>query len=128
MQNRRRILWPGDTVWCETGWISVKFKEIVEGLSLITLQERLSRQPNLNTLSFVGHFCFSFHSNSTHVFFFLMQMGERRGTKALELWCRRMVEGYNVRVDNMTTSWRNGMAFCALVSKCSSLKQMPDLM
>lgn len=59
----------------------------------------------------------------------IMQMGERRGTKALELWCRRMVEGYkNVRVDNMTTSWRNGLAFCALVSKCSSLKPMPDLM
>lgn len=56
-------------------------------------------------------------------------MGERRGTKALELWCRRMVEGYkNVRVDNMTVSWRDGLAFCALVSKCASLKQMPDLM
>jgi len=55
-------------------------------------------------------------------------MGERRGTKALELWCRRMVEGYkNVRVDNMTVSWRDGLAFCALVSKCASLKQMPDL-
>ncbi|KAL7028192.1 hypothetical protein ACKWTF_005747 [Chironomus riparius] len=52
---------------------------------------------------------------------------ERRGTKALELWCRRMVEGYNVRVDNMTTSWRDGLAFCALVSKCSTLKQLPDL-
>jgi len=53
---------------------------------------------------------------------------ERRGTKALELWCRRMVDGYNVRVDNMTTSWRDGLAFCALVSKCSTLKQLPDLM
>lgn len=46
----------------------------------------------------------------------------------MELWCRRMVEGYkNVRVDNMTTSWRDGLAFCALVSKCSTLKQLPDL-
>lgn len=56
-------------------------------------------------------------------------MGERRGTKALELWCRRMVEDYNVRIDNMTVSWRNGLAFCALVSKCLSLKGLPcDLM
>jgi hypothetical protein len=44
------------------------------------------------------------------------KMGERRGTKALELWCRRMTEGYKgVRVDNMTTSWREGLAFCALI-------------
>ena len=56
-------------------------------------------------------------------------MGERRGTKALELWCKRMVEDYDVRIDNMTVSWRDGLAFCALVSKCLSLKGLPcDLM
>lgn len=43
-------------------------------------------------------------------------MAERRGTKALELWCKRMTEGYvNVKIDNMTTSWKNGLAFCAMV-------------
>lgn len=43
-------------------------------------------------------------------------MGERRGTKALEMWCRRVTEGYpGVRVDNMTSSWRDGLAFCALI-------------
>ncbi|XP_014240341.1 MICAL-like protein 1 isoform X2 [Cimex lectularius] len=43
-------------------------------------------------------------------------MGERRGTKALEMWCKRVTQGYpGVKVENMTTSWRDGMAFCAMI-------------
>lgn len=39
-----------------------------------------------------------------------------QGTKALEKWCRAVTEGYDgVNVLNMTTSWRSGMAFCALI-------------
>ncbi|XP_072943393.1 uncharacterized protein MICAL-like isoform X2 [Epargyreus clarus] len=43
-------------------------------------------------------------------------MSEIKGTKALELWCKRLVKDCpDVQIDNMSTSWRNGMAFCALV-------------
>ncbi|XP_060527701.1 F-actin-monooxygenase MICAL3 [Cylas formicarius] len=43
-------------------------------------------------------------------------MGERKGMKGLELWCKKMTEGYpGVKIENMTTSWRDGLAFCAII-------------
>ncbi|XP_064478030.1 MICAL-like protein 1 isoform X2 [Ornithodoros turicata] len=44
------------------------------------------------------------------------RMGEKRGLKALELWCRRITDGYHdVAVRDMSSSWRDGLAFCALI-------------
>ena len=41
-----------------------------------------------------------------------------QGTKALETWCCLVTEGYaNVSIVNMSSSWRNGMAFCAIIHK-----------
>nr|CAD7441796.1 unnamed protein product [Timema bartmani] len=46
----------------------------------------------------------------------LLKMGEKRGMKGLETWCKRVTSGYpGVKVENMTTSWRDGLAFCALI-------------
>jgi len=41
---------------------------------------------------------------------------ERRGIRALQIWCRRVTESYdNVNIIDMTTSWKDGLAFCALI-------------
>jgi len=39
------------------------------------------------------------------------------GTKALETWCKNVTANYQPQVNivNMTTSWRNGLGFCAII-------------
>ncbi|XP_030839964.1 MICAL-like protein 1 isoform X2 [Strongylocentrotus purpuratus] len=39
-----------------------------------------------------------------------------KGTKALQSWCVKVTAGYpNVKVENMTKSWKDGLAFCAVI-------------
>jgi len=41
---------------------------------------------------------------------------EKRGVKALQIWCRRVTSGYeNVNIIDMDTSWKDGLAFCAMI-------------
>jgi len=47
-----------------------------------------------------------------------------RGIRALEEWCRRAVHGYpGVHVSDMSSSWKDGRAFCALIHR-----HRPDLL
>jgi hypothetical protein len=41
---------------------------------------------------------------------------ERKGIRALQIWCRRVTEGYeNVNIMDMSSSWRDGLGFCAII-------------
>merc|ERR1711997_1417212 len=45
-----------------------------------------------------------------------MSVVEVRGVRALQIWTRRVVSDYdNVRIENLSTSFRNGLAFCAII-------------
>ena len=48
---------------------------------------------------------------------FLLRINRSQSTarEALLRWCRRMTQDYNITIDNFSSSWANGVAFCALI-------------
>lgn len=53
----------------------------------------------------------------------LFQMSALKARQALLKWCQVCTKDYpNVSIQNFTTSWRNGLAFCALIhAHCPAL-------
>jgi len=47
----------------------------------------------------------------------VLRRGEVRGPAALLIWCQRVTQAYYpyVNITNMSSCWRNGLAFCALI-------------
>lgn len=42
--------------------------------------------------------------------------GRPNASQSLLAWCREVTKNYRgVKITNFTTSWRNGLAFCALL-------------
>lgn len=45
-----------------------------------------------------------------------MPIIQRRGMHALQIWCQRVTADYpNVEINDLTASFRDGLAFCAII-------------
>lgn len=52
------------------------------------------------------------------------KMGDKNGLKHVEIWAQKVTQGYKgVEIQDLSTSWKDGLAFCALIHHFR-----PDLM
>ena len=37
------------------------------------------------------------------------------GVKGLLVWCKNVTQEYDIEIKNMTSSWKDGLAFCSIL-------------